>query len=259
MRSFKELFDKDGPIMGTWSQIASPDVVEILGRSGFDFAIIDMEHTAFGFPTVENLIRACNIVNMTPIVRVQKNERADISKALDIGAAAVVVPGIRSVDDAKAAIEATCFEPIGTRGSCPFVRAGEHFVSDWSAFSQRMDSEHQAILLIETPEAVSNIEAIAALPGLGCLLAGTFDFSVSLGLQGDYLHPRVRSAFEQVIEVANRAGVPVMMPIFMPDTAEARKHLEYWMERDVRLYAVGSDKVLMLDYCTRYLKALKSE
>ena len=122
-----------------------------------------------------------------------------------------------------------------------------------------MDSEHQAILLIETPEAVSNIEAIAALPGLGCLLAGTFDFSVSLGLQGDYLHPRVRSAFEQVIEVANRAGVPVMMPIFMPDTAEARKHLEYWMERDVRLYAVGSDKVLMLDYCTRYLKALKSE
>ncbi len=259
MRSFKELFDKDGPIMGTWSQIASPDVIEILGRSGFDFTIIDMEHTAFGFPTVENLIRACSIVNMTPIVRVQKNDRADISKALDIGAAAVVVPGIRSVDDAKAVIEATRFEPTGTRGACPFVRAGEHFVSDWSAFAQRMETEPGAILLIETPEAISNLEAIAALPGLGCLLAGPFDLSVSLGLQGDYLHPQVRSAVEQIVEVANHAGVPVMMPIFMPDTAEARKHLEYWMERDVRLFTVGGDKILMLDYSTRYLKALKSE
>ena len=259
MGAFKELFERKGPIMGTWSQIASPDVIEILGRSGFDFTIIDMEHTAFGFPTVENLIRACNAANMTPIVRVQKNDRADISKALDIGAAAVVVPGIRSVDDAKAVIEATCFEPAGTRGSCPFIRAGEHFVSNWSAFAQRSDNERHAILLIETPQAISNIEAIAELSGLGCLLPGPFDLSVSLGLQGDYLHPKVQSSVEQIVKSANGAGVPVMMPIFMPDSSEARKHLEYWRTRDVHLFIVGSDKVLMLDYYTRYLNVLKSE
>lgn len=130
MRTFKELSDKDGPVMGTWSQIASPDVIEILGRSGFDFTIIDMEHTAFSFPTVESLIRACNSADMTPIVRVRKNDRTDISRALDIGAAAVVVPGIHSVDDARTVIDATRFEPKGKRGACPFIRAGEHFVSD---------------------------------------------------------------------------------------------------------------------------------
>ena len=259
MKTFKELFNNGGPIMGTWSQMNSPDVIEILGRSGFDFTIIDMEHTAFSFATVESLIRACNIVNMTPIVRVRKNDRTDISRVLDIGAAAVVVPGIHSVDDAKAVIDATRFEPNGVRGACPFIRAGEHFVSDWRAYTKRMETEPSAILLIETREAVSNIESIAALPGIGCILAGPFDLSVSLGLEGDYLHPDVRSAIEHIVHAANHAGVPVMMPIFMPDAGEARRHLEYWMNRDVRLFTVGGDKVLLLDYCTRYLNALKSE
>ena len=235
MRTLKDLLDNDDPIMGTWSQITSPDVIEILGRSGFDFTIIDMEHTAFSFPTVESLIRACNIVNMTPMVRVRKNDRADISKALDIGAAAVVVPGIHSVDDARAAIDATRFEPEGTRGACPFIRAGDHFIGDWRAYAQRKAAEPDAILLIETREAVSHIESIAALPGLGCILAGPFDLSVSFGLQGDYLHPDVRSAIEHIVDIAHHAGVPVMMPIFMPDTAEARRHLEYWNEMSVCL------------------------
>lgn len=259
MRTFKDLLDKDDPILGTWSQITSPDVIEILGRSGFDFTIIDMEHTAFSFPTVESLIRACNIVNMTPIVRVRKNDRADISKALDIGASAVVVPGIRSLDDARAAIDATRFEPEGTRGACPFIRAGEHFVNDWRAFAQCMAAASSAILLIETREAVAHIESIAALPGLGCILTGPFDLSVSFGLQGDYLHPDVRAAIEHIVDIAHQAAVPVMMPIFMPDTAEARRHLAYWMERNVRLFTVGGDKILLFDYCTRYLRALKSD
>lgn len=120
-----------------------------------------------------------------------------------------------------------------------------------------MESEPGAILIIETREAVNNIESIVALPGLGCILGGPFDLSVSLGLKGDYLHPDVRSAMEHIVHVANHAGVPVMMPIFMPDTAEARRHLEYWMDRDVRLFTVGGDKILLLDYCTRYLSALK--
>lgn len=64
---------------------------------------------------------------------------------------------------------------------------------------------------------------------------------------------------EHVVHAANNNGVPVMMPVFMPDTAEARQHLEYWMNLGVRLFTVGGDKVLLLDYCTRYLKALKSE
>ncbi len=258
MRTFKELLIKNGPVTGTWSQISSPDVIEILGRSGFDFTIIDMEHTAFGFSTVESLIRTCHIVNMTPIVRVRKNDRVDISRALDIGAAAVVVPGIRSANDAKAAIDATRFEPNGTRGACPFIRAGGHFVSDWSTYTQRMEAEPCAILLIETREAASDIESIAALPGIGCILAGPFDLSVSLGRKGDYLHPDVQSTIEHIVQVANREGVPIMMPIFMPETAEARRHLEYWMDRGVRLFTVGGDKILLLDYCTRYLRALKS-
>ncbi len=256
MKTFNDLLAKEGPIFGTWSQIGSPDVIEILGYCGFDFTIIDMEHTSFGFKTVENLIRACHGVGMAPLIRLAGNDRADITRALDAGAAAVVLPGIASVTEARAAIEATRFEPAGTRGACPFIRAGQHYVRDWGAYSRRMEAETGAILLVETRGVISELEAIAALPGLRCLFVGPFDLSVSLGFEGDYLHPEVQSTVEHMVAVGVRAGVPVMMPVFVPDVAEARLQVRHWIERGVRLFTVGADKVLFADYCTRYLNGL---
>lgn len=258
MKTFTELLAKEGPIIGTWSQIASPDVVEIMGHSGFDFTIIDMEHTSFGFETAEMLVRACDAVGMAPLVRLPRNDRADITRALDIGAAGIVVPGIGSVAEAKAAIEATRFEPVGTRGACPFIRAGHHFVRDWDAYSRRAEAETGAIILVEEQGVVSELEAIASLPGLTCLFIGPFDLSVSLGFKGDTLHPEVLSTIEQMVEVGLRAGVPVMMPLFVPDLAEASKQMERWLESGVRLFTVGGDKILLSDYCTRYIASLTS-
>jgi 4-hydroxy-2-oxoheptanedioate aldolase len=256
MKTFADLLSKDGLIFGTWSQIPSPDLVEILGCSGFDFTIIDMEHTSIGFETAETLIRACNAVDMVPLVRLPRNERAEITRALDVGAAAVVLPGIASFADARAAIEATRFEPDGTRGSCPFVRSGGHFVRDWKAYSKRMDEETGAILLIEKRGVLSDLEVIAELPGLGCLLVGPFDLSVSLGYEGNYLHPEVQASVEHVASVGVKAGVPVMMPVFAPEIDRARMQLRHWVGRGVRLFAVGGDKALFSDYCTRYLAGL---
>lgn len=256
MGSFSKLLTKEGPVFGTWSQIANEDVIEILSAGGFDFTIIDREHTAFDFATVERLIRACDAAKMTPLVRVSKNDRIEISRALDIGAAAVVVPGIASVDDAKAAVEASRFAPAGTRGACPFIRAGGHFVRKWDVFARGMEADTGAILLIENQEGFSNLESIVQLPGLRGLLAGPFDLSVSMGLQGNYLHPDVQAAVEHMIHLSVQAGVPVIVPVFAPDAAEARRQLDHWMEKGVRLFTVGGDKVLFLDCCTRYLKAL---
>lgn len=258
MRSFKELLDGSGPVMGTWSQIANPDVVEILGASGFDFTIIDMEHTAFSFETVESLIRACEVAGMAPLVRVRGNDRSQIGKALDMGAAAVVVPGIGSPEDATAAVDATRFEPDGTRGACPFIRAGRHAIRTWRTFSQLNAALTGAVLLVETRQGLENLEAIVAVPGIRCLLAGPYDLSVSLGHQGDYLHPDVQEAVEHIVDVATRADIPLMMPVFMPDASAARKHVAHWMTRGVRLFTVGGDKILLLDYCTRYLTELTS-
>ena len=153
MKTFDQLLRASGERIGTWSQIASAEVIDMLGASGFDFTIIDCEHGYFGIETAEGLMRACDANGLTPIVRVPSSDRMWIQKALNAGAAAVVVPGVGSVEEARAAIAATRFAPEGTRGACPCVRAAGHFIRDWAAYAARQQGTG-AILLIETRAGV---------------------------------------------------------------------------------------------------------
>jgi 4-hydroxy-2-oxoheptanedioate aldolase len=252
--TFASLLARRGPAIGTWSQIASAEVVDIVGASGFDFTIVDAEHGAFGLETAENLVRACDAAGLAPLVRVPTNETWLITKALDIGAAGVVVPKIASRADAERAVAASRYGPAGTRGACPCIRAGDHFVRDWAAFARDAAG---VLALIEMPEAVEAVEAIAAVAGLQGLVCGPFDLSVAMGLDGATGHPRVVEALDRVTEVAARAGLPLVMPIFHPDAADCRAAMERWTSRGVRLFTVGTDKLLLADHCARYVAALR--
>lgn len=256
MRTFADLLRAEGPVLGTWAQIASPEVVEILGWSGMRFAIVDCEHGSFGIETAAGLIRACDAVGMVPLVRVPGPGREAIQQALDAGAAAVVVPNVSSAAQAREAVAATRFAPAGTRGACPCVRSGRQFIRDWPAYSRRMDAETGAVLLVETRDGLADFPAIAATPGLMCVLVGPFDLSVSMGHGGDYLHPEVQAAVRSMVAEAQRNGVPVMVPVFAPDAAEARRQMEGWLAQGVRLFAVGTDKILLSDHVSRYVAAL---
>jgi 4-hydroxy-2-oxoheptanedioate aldolase len=112
--------------IGTWVQINNADIVECIAISGFDFAIYDMEHGNIDFPGLEALMRAGEARGLQSVVRVQENCSAPIMRALDLGAGAVLVPGISSSVDARYAVEAAKYAPLGSRGACPFIRAGEH-------------------------------------------------------------------------------------------------------------------------------------
>jgi len=131
MKPFRTLLDLRHPAIGTWLQFANPEVIAILGASEFDFTIIDTEHGAFGLETAEELVRACDAAGLVPIVRIPTNEGHMITKALDIGAAGVLIPQISSAQELEAAARGSQYAPHGTRGACPCVRAGGHFVRDW--------------------------------------------------------------------------------------------------------------------------------
>jgi 4-hydroxy-2-oxoheptanedioate aldolase len=257
VKPFSSLVDRAGVAIGTWSQIASAEVIDIVGASGFDFTIIDAEHGAFGLETAEQLVRACDAAGLVPIVRVPTNETWMITKALDIGAASVIVPKIASLADARAAVASSRYGPHGTRGACPCIRAGDHFVRDWKAFAHA-DALPGIIALIEMPEAVDAIDAIASLEGLRGLICGPFDLSVSMGFDGDATHPRVVEALERVVAAATRADVPIIMPIFHPDAADCARAIERWRARGVELFTVGTDKLLLADYCSRYVATLRA-
>lgn len=256
MSAFDTLLGERAVAIGTWSQFASAEVIDILGASGFDFTIVDTEHGAFGLETAEGLVRACDAAALVPIVRVAANDGALITKALDIGAAAALVPKVSSAADAERAVRAGRYGPQGTRGACPCMRAGRHRVRDWRRFEQ--DAVAQGVIaLIETPEGVDAIEAIAAVDGLLAVLCGPFDLAVTLGLHGDTTHPRVTEALDRVVQVAAARRLPLIMPIFQPGAAATRVQMEHWLQRGVRLFTVGTDKLLFADQCHDLLGALR--
>ncbi|MBV1693154.1 MAG: hypothetical protein KGP27_01700 [Hyphomicrobiales bacterium] len=255
-RSFSDIVRSGKAALGTWSQIASEECIDMLGAAGLDFTIVDCEHGAFGIETAEMLFRACDANGIAPVVRAPSLDTVFIGRALDAGASAIVVPGIATGEQAAAAVAATRFAPEGTRGACPCVRAGGHYITDWRAYVGAQARETGIIALVETREGVDNIERIVAVEGLLALMIGPFDLSVSLGHAGDYLHPENQAALKRMIHAAVAARVPVIAPVFNPDSAEAKRQQMAWQSQGVRLFVVGTDKILFADAVRRYARAL---
>jgi 4-hydroxy-2-oxoheptanedioate aldolase len=245
MRSFNDLLHAPAPVFGTWLQMPCADVVDIVAASGYGFGIVDLEHGSFDFGAADMLVRACDANGIVPFVRVPDAHVPTITKALDCGAAAVIVPRVASVDDARTAIAATRWAPDGTRGACPCVRSGGHFVRDWPRFRAERQAAAGALLLIETPGAIDAIDDICALDGLRGIVLGPFDLAVAMGLDGDWRAAAVQDALERVVHAATAHGVPAVMPMFDTDPAQTRARVMHWQRLGVRLFAIGTDKIFL--------------
>jgi 4-hydroxy-2-oxoheptanedioate aldolase len=253
MTSLPELLTDAGPVIGTWSQIGAPEAIDILGSAGFQFTILDAEHGSFGMDSIECLARACDAAGILPIVRVPNGETTHITRALDAGARAVVVPGIRSARDAANAIQSALFAPDGARGACPCVRAGGHWISDWPRYQTACERDTGIIVLAETASAVEDIDAICGLERLKGLMVGPFDLAVALGHGGDSQHPDVVRAVHRMIEVAVARGVPVILPLFAPDLRDTQRLAAYWQAHGVRIFTIGTDKILLYSQSARFV------
>jgi 4-hydroxy-2-oxoheptanedioate aldolase len=258
LSSLRAMLQISQECFGTWSQIGSAELIDILGSSGYEFTIIDAEHGTLGIESVENLVRACSANNILPLVRVPSLDRVWIGKALDVGASGVVIPGIETVEQAAAAIAATRFAPLGTRGACPCVRAGGQYVRDWPGYAAQ-ESEIGAVLLVETPAAVENIEAICALPDLMGILIGPFDLSVAMGLNGNYQHSEVKAAVNIMLEAAHKRAIPVIYPVFNPNSNEARGQMAQLRAAGIRHFVIGTDKILIAEQFKCYREAMSAQ
>jgi len=135
------------------------------------------------------------------------------------------------------------------------VRAGAHFIRDWRAH-EAAERAKGVIALVETAEGLAQAEAICATPGLLALLAGPFDLSVSLGLAGDWRHPRVEAAMDRLAAAARAAGLPLIAPVFDADAAEARRRRDAWLARGAGLFAIATDKILFSSAVSGFRGAL---
>lgn len=230
---------RERPIVGTFVSTSSPAVAEILGRSGFELLCFDSEHGVFGPVEIEQSLRAATAVGVAAIVRVS-SIGPEIGRALDSGAAGVLVPMVESAEQARAVVSAVRYPPTGARGAGP-GRATAYGI-DFADYLANSDSDVAAIVQVETRAAVEAVEEIVAVPGIDMVFVGPGDLSVSLGVPGG--SPEHTQAIETVIAAARAAGIPVGMFCM---TAEA---VRQWSQRGVTLFLVAGDIALLAQGAT---------
>jgi 4-hydroxy-2-oxoheptanedioate aldolase len=246
--------------LGVNAQMASPEVIEMVGIAGYDFVMIDWEHGAFGFETVVSMIRAAEAVQLTPIVRIPEVNAAVIKKVLDAGAMGIVVPQVATVEEARIATSGVRYADgrnQGNRGACPSTRATGHLVADWREFYESANSEIYLAISIECQEGLRNFEAMAALGGIDAVFLGVFDLSQSMGHHGDMKHPAVLKALDGLLETARRLHIPVHATLVARNGQEASLDMAYWTERGATTINTISDRRLVSVGLRDHLQALR--
>jgi 4-hydroxy-2-oxoheptanedioate aldolase len=224
--------------LGCFMGLQSPNVAELLGRAGYDWVVIETEHNALDSAQVEHALMALSGTNAIPIVRVPSADHVYIQRALDLGALGVVVPLVRTAAEAEAIVRTTRFPPAGTRSWGPLRASGYTF--DNRDYRDRADENILVVLILETREAVENLDEIAAVPGVDAIFLGPADLSFAYGV--DFLtgiHPPVAAAIERMIAVCRSRGIASGLG---ETSIEA---LEHWRERGCTFLGYGPDYALL--------------
>jgi 2-keto-3-deoxy-L-rhamnonate aldolase RhmA len=185
-------------------EFATPGIGHILKQAGCDFALFDLEHSGFGFETVKSAARYFEAAGLPAIVRVPSKEYHHIARACDLGAEGIMIPMVGTAAEANAVVNCMKYYPDGRRGVALGVA---HDAYGQGPVSDKLAAANERTTLfcqIETAEGVENADAIAAVDGIDCLWIGHFDLSVSLGIPGQFDHPKFLKAVERTIAAAKK-------------------------------------------------------
>jgi 2-keto-3-deoxy-L-rhamnonate aldolase RhmA len=208
--TIKERLKSGGVVYGTsLGGCLEPEISIVLAAAGVDFFFIDTEHSTTTYAQVQGLCRTARGAGVIPLVRVTQNESSLISRALDVGAMGIIVPRVHSAAEARAAMDALKFPPLGHRG----YGLGT-IVTDLKGNSAQEEvisanRETMAIMMIESQEGLRGVEEIAAVPEVDALFVGPYDLSLSLGILGQFDNPVFWKALEKVINAGTKTGVAV--------------------------------------------------
>ena len=206
LNKLKEKQAKGETTYGTWFSIFHEGAAEAMANTDLDWILIDTEHRAANPETVAKIVEKIGNKGATPIIRVAWNNVWLIKQALDVGAYGIVVPWVRSAEEAAKAVEYTKYMPEGLRGSMPMVAAKVWGVTP-SEYLAKANDNIFVCIQIENWEAVEDIDKICALPGVDAVMIGPGDLSCSLGVRGETWHPKVMEAIDKVLVACKKTSV----------------------------------------------------
>jgi 2-keto-3-deoxy-L-rhamnonate aldolase RhmA len=252
---FKQLLArKDLPAgypVGTWVMSASPLVAEAVGCAGFDWAVVDMEHTPLDMAEVVSLLQAIAGTPMLPITRLPWNDTVLVKRVLDAGAQTLMFPFVQTPDEARKAVAACKYPPQGVRGMAAMSR-GSRFgtVKDYFKVANEAVS---VIVQIETPQAMSRMTDIASVEGVDSVFIGPGDLSGAMGHVGDLMHPEVVALMAEGVKACHAAGKPVGTVGGTPEAVAIYRNAGF------DYIGCASDLGLMMRNCAAVLSSIRAQ
>jgi len=205
----KKLAAGEKPV-GTFFELGSPHVMECLGHTGLDYAVIDNEHGPFEAESTLQFVRAAELTGLTPLARVREISRPALLKLLDVGVQGLIVPNVTTLGQVRQAVQYAKFPPLGERGFCPTrkdcwgaVYPGTAPMAESMAFWNR---ETLLIPQCETAECLERIEEVTAVDGVDGIFVGPFDLSISMGIPGQFTAPVFRAALSRILHACHDVG-----------------------------------------------------
>jgi len=234
MKNLRQRILDGETLLGCFLNLGSSVTAEIVGKAGFDFLVIDLEH---GSGTEADVLPQLQALEATPaaaIIRVESHARQRVHRVLDWGAHGIMFPRVDSPEEAASCVAALRYPPAGVRGVAAMNRACEF----GTRFREYVESAPQTLLgvfQIETEQALRHLDAIASLDGVDVLFVGPLDLSMSLGVLGDFSHPRFQQAVQAVSHAAHRSGKAA--GILLPQPSD----FQHYYSLGYRFLACGSD------------------
>jgi len=201
----KKIFAEGKAALGSFVICNAPDLVEILGITGFDFIVIDTEHGPMGPESTQHLIRAAEVKGITPIVRIPNSMESTILHTLDIGAHGIQVPQVNDAETARAIVNRSKYYPVGLRGLA-LARSSDYGLTDPVRYFEQENRETIIVTHCENTKCLENLDAICQIPEIDVIFLGPYDMSQSMGIATQVTHPRIQEAAQKVVDTTRKYG-----------------------------------------------------
>lgn len=251
MKPMRSVIDIDPVSLGTFVSLGSPLAAEACAVSGFDWLLIDLEHGAGDEAAMIGQIRAAAARDVPCVVRVESADRIRSGRVLDLGARGVMFPRLNTPDEVADAVRHLHFPPTGDRGVATYhPAAGFGLHPEWLTSA---DTDTICIVQIETADALDNVEAIAAVPGVDVIFVGPRDMSAALGVPGGFTEPVYLQALQRVAAAAHRSGIHA--GILAANALSARKLIS----EGYTFVAIASDATLLATSAHQALQHVRTQ
>jgi 2-dehydro-3-deoxyglucarate aldolase len=223
-KNLKKVIRKNELSFGSWITLGHTSIPEIMAKAGFEWLVIDMEHSVISIQKAQELIQIIESKDMTPLVRLTANDPALIKRVMDAGAYGIIVPMVKTREDALKAVKSLRYPPLGTR-SVGLARA-QGYGKTFNEYKAWINEYSILIVQIEHIDAINNLEEIFSIDEIDGYIIGPYDLSASLGIPGNLNHHKLLDAERKVLETSKKYGKIAGIHVVEPDADAALEKIK---------------------------------